>query len=81
MKYLYLVWSNLKRKKVRTVLTVLSIMVAFVLFGYLGAIRQGFSQGIDVAGLDRLIVRHKVSIIQLLLLVMRNLIMKLMTTL
>ena len=33
---------------------------------YLGAIRQGFSQGIDVAGVDRLIVRHKVSIIQFL---------------
>ena len=66
MKYLYLVWSNLMRKKVRTLLTLLSILVAFLLFGYLGAIRQGFSQGIDVAGLDRLIVRHKVSIIQLL---------------
>jgi len=66
MKYLYLVWSNLKRKKMRTILTLLSIMVAFTLFGYLGAIRQGFSQGIDVAGVDRLIVRHKVSIIQLL---------------
>jgi putative ABC transport system permease protein len=66
MKYLYLVWSNLKRKKIRTILTLLSIMVAFMLFGYLGAIRQGFSQGIDVAGADRLIVRHKVSIIQLL---------------
>ena len=66
MKYLYLVWSNLKRKKLRTILTLLSIMVAFMLFGYLGAIKQGFSQGIDVAGLDRLIVRHKVSIIQLL---------------
>src|SRR5210317_2677888 len=66
MKYLYLVWSNLKRKKLRTLLTLLSILVAFLLFGYLGAIRQGFSQGIDVAGLDRLIVRHKVSIIQLL---------------
>jgi putative ABC transport system permease protein len=66
MKYLYLIWSNLKRKKMRTILTLLSIMVAFMLFGYLGAIRQGFSQGIDVAGVDRLIVRHKVSIIQLL---------------
>lgn len=66
MKYLYLVWSNLMRKKLRTLLTLLSILVAFLLFGYLGAIRQGFSQGIDVAGLDRLIVRHKVSIIQLL---------------
>lgn len=66
MKFLYLVWSNLKRKKMRTVLTLLSIAVAFTLFGYLGAIKQGFSQGIDVAGVDRLIVRHKVSIIQLL---------------
>jgi putative ABC transport system permease protein len=66
MKYLYLVWSNLKRKKLRTILTLLSIMVAFMLFGYLGAIKQAFSQGIDVAGIDRLIVRHKVSIIQLL---------------
>jgi len=66
MKYLYLVWSNLKRKKIRSILTILSIMVAFMLFGYLGAIKQGFSQGIDVAGFDRLIVRHKVSIIQLL---------------
>ena len=65
MKYLYLVWSNLKRKKIRTILTLLSIMVAFLLFGYLGAIKQGFSQGIDVAGVDRLIVRHKISIIQL----------------
>jgi len=64
MKYLYLLWSNLRRKKMRSVLTVLSILVAFMLFAYLGAIRQGFSQGIDVAGLDRLIVRHRVSLIQ-----------------
>jgi len=66
VKYVHLVWSNLMRRKMRTLLTLLSILVAFLLFGYLGAIRQGFSQGIDVAGLDRLIVRHKVSIIQLL---------------
>jgi putative ABC transport system permease protein len=66
MKYLYLVWSNLKRKKMRTILTLLSVMVAFMLFGYLGAIKQAFNQGIDVAGLDRLIVRHKVSLIQML---------------
>jgi putative ABC transport system permease protein len=66
MKYLYLVWSNLKRKKVRSILTLLSIMAAFVLFGYLGAIKQGFSQGVEVAGMDRLITRHRVTIIQLL---------------
>lgn len=66
MKYLPLVWSNLKRKKLRSLLTLLSILVAFVLFGYLAAIRQALGQGVDVAGLDRLVVRHKVSIIQFL---------------
>jgi putative ABC transport system permease protein len=66
MKYLYLLFSSLKRKKLRTGLTILSIMVAFILFGYLTAIRQAFDAGIEVAGADRLIVRHKVSIIQLL---------------
>lgn len=64
MKYLSLVWSNLKRKKLRTTLTVFSILVAFLLFGYLAAIRQAFSMGVEVAGQDRLVVRHKVSIIQ-----------------
>ena len=66
MKYLFLIWSNLMRRKLRTLLTILSVLVAFVLFGYLAAIREGFSMGVDVAGLDRLIVRHKVSIIQFL---------------
>jgi len=66
MKYFYLIFSGLKRKKMRTGLTILSIMVAFILFGYLTAIRQAFDAGVEVAGADRLIVRHKVSIIQLL---------------
>jgi len=66
MKFARLVWSNLKRKKIRTLLTLASIFVAFILFGYLAAIRQALSAGIDVAGADRLVVRHKVSIIQLL---------------
>jgi putative ABC transport system permease protein len=66
MKYLYLVWSNLKRKKMRTILTLLSIIVAFLLFGYLSAIRQAFNAGITVAGADRLIVRHRVSLMQMM---------------
>lgn len=64
MKYLYLIFSSLKRKKLRTSLTVLSIMIAFILFAYLSAIRQAFDAGVEVAGIDRLIVRHKVSLIQ-----------------
>jgi putative ABC transport system permease protein len=66
MKFLHLVWSNLKRKKLRTSLTLLSIVVAFILFGMLSAIRQALVGGVELAGADRLIVRHKVSIIQLL---------------
>jgi putative ABC transport system permease protein len=66
MKFFPLIWSNLKRKKTRTVLTLLSIVVAFVLFGFLSAIKQALTGGVDIAGANRLVVRHKVSIIQLL---------------
>lgn len=66
MKFLHLIWGNLKRKKLRTSLTMLSIVVAFVLFGLLCAIKQGLTGGVELAGADRLVVRHKVSIIQLL---------------
>lgn len=62
----HLIWGNLTRKKLRTALTLLSILVAFVLFGLLCAIKQALVGGVELAGADRLIVRHKVSIIQLL---------------
>lgn len=63
MKYLPLLWSSLWRKKVRTVFTLLSIFVAFLLFGLLMTIRQAFSFGVEIAGLDRLVLIHKVSLI------------------
>lgn len=66
MKFLHLIRGNLGRKKLRTALTLLSILVAFLLFGFLCAIRQALVGGVELAGADRLIVRHKVSIIQLL---------------
>lgn len=66
MRFLFLVWSNLKRKKLRTVLTLLAVMVAFLLFGLLCTLKEALSAGVSMAGADRLIVRHKVSIIQLL---------------
>lgn len=66
MKFLPLVWAGLKRKKLRTVLTFLSIFVAFMLFAFLGALKEAFNGGVSMAGLDRLIVRHKVSLIQTL---------------
>ncbi|HNQ25030.1 MAG TPA: ABC transporter permease [Phycisphaerae bacterium] len=63
MRFLGLIWSNLKRRKLRTSLTLLSIFVAFLLFGLLCAIKEAFTAGITLAGVDRLIVRHKVSLI------------------
>lgn len=66
MKFLPLIWSNLMRRKLRTLLTILSIAVAFLLHGYLSAIRAGLEVGVPIAGQDRLVVRHKISIIQTL---------------
>jgi putative ABC transport system permease protein len=63
MKFLPLLWSNLWRKKTRTIFTLLSIFVAFVLFGLLMTIRTAFTFGVDIAGLDRLVLIHKVSLI------------------
>ncbi|ACB74797.1 ABC transporter permease [Opitutus terrae] len=72
MKFFSLVASNLKRKKVRTLLTILSIFVAFFLFGLLCALKKALDGGVSVAGADRLITRHKVSIIQMMPVSYRN---------
>ncbi len=66
MKFLAFIWSNLRRRKLRTALTLLSIFVAFVLFGFLMAITEAFTVGVTMANADRLVTRHKVSIIQTL---------------
>ncbi len=63
MKFLPLIWKNVWRRKFRTTFTLLSIFVAFLLFGILMTIRTAFSLGVDIAGLDRLILIHKVSLI------------------
>jgi putative ABC transport system permease protein len=64
MKYLPLIFANLFRKKLRTTLTIGSFAVSLFLFGLLVVVRGAFSQGMDVAGADRLDVINKVSIIQ-----------------
>jgi putative ABC transport system permease protein len=56
MKFLPLLLANLRRKKIRTVLTIGSFAVALFLFGVLFALRAGLRQGIDVAGANRLMV-------------------------
>jgi putative ABC transport system permease protein len=66
MKFFSLVWSNLKRRKLRTSLAILSIFIAFVLFGFLSALELAFTGGVNMADANRLLVRHRVSFIQLL---------------
>jgi putative ABC transport system permease protein len=66
VKFLPLIWRTLGRRRTRTVFTLLSIVVAFVLFGYLSAIDVAFGMGVEIVGADRLITIHKVSLIQLL---------------
>jgi len=64
VKFLPLLLANLKRKKLRTALTIGSFAVAMFLFGLLVAVRAGFTQGIDVAGADRLVVFGRTGVIQ-----------------
>ncbi len=64
MKFRRLVFANLFRKKIRTILTLGSFAVALFLFGLLFVVRGAFSQGVDVAGVDRLVTINRVSLIQ-----------------
>lgn len=64
MKFFPLVWANLRRKPARLLFTVLSVLVAFLLFGLLAATREAFVGGLDLVGNERLITMHKVSLVQ-----------------
>jgi len=63
VSFVSLIWAGLFRRRTRTVLTLFSIIVAFLLFGLLRSIADAFTVGVDVAGVDRLIVQPKYSII------------------
>ncbi len=56
--------ANLLRKKTRTILTLLSIVMAFLLFGLLQAVNVLFSTGADFVGATRLVTQARVSFTQ-----------------
>lgn len=67
MKYLHLIWAALFRRKTRTLLTLVSIIAAFLLFGMLDAVRTSFNQaGQSANGAERLQTGSKLSFIQTL---------------
>lgn len=60
MKYFPLIWAGLWRKKTRTTLTFLSIIVAFLLFGLLQGVNAAFRSGVEGANVNRLYVQSKI---------------------
>jgi putative ABC transport system permease protein len=63
MRYLSLIWMNVWRRRIRTTFTLLSIFIAFLLFGIVMTVREAFSLGVAVAGNDRLVLINKVTLI------------------
>jgi putative ABC transport system permease protein len=67
MKYFHLIWAALFRRKTRTILTLVSIIAAFLLFGMLDAVRTSFDQaGNSANGAERLQTGSRLSFIQTL---------------
>jgi putative ABC transport system permease protein len=64
VRYGPLVWAGLFRKRTRTVLTLLSILVAFLLFGFLQAVKIAFEAGAESADAKRLLTTARYSIIE-----------------
>ena len=60
--WLPLVRANLMRRKLRFTFTLISILLAFLMFGMLDALRTSLSQAVNLAGADRLMAMSKVNI-------------------
>jgi len=59
-----LVRKNLFRKKLRAILMIVSILVAFLIFGMLAGFYRAFTAGEDRAAADRLVVVNKINFTQ-----------------
>jgi putative ABC transport system permease protein len=60
MKYFPLVWAGLWRRPARSIFTLLSVAVAFFLFGILQGLNDGFDKTIADQHLDRLITDTRI---------------------
>ena len=61
MKYVFLVWSGMWRKRTRALLILLQVTVAFTLFGVLQGLDTGINQAIARTHADRMYVMSRVS--------------------
>ena len=59
-----LVRKNLFRRKLRAILMIVSILVAFMIFGVLTGVYRSFNAGEDRAAADRMITVNKINFTQ-----------------
>jgi putative ABC transport system permease protein len=64
VRYLPLLWAGLFRRKARTILTLSSVIVSFLLLGLLNAVTVAFESGADAADAKRLLTTARYSIIE-----------------
>lgn len=64
MTLIELVRKNLFRKRLRTILTIIAIFMAFAIYGVLATFQNAMTAGIDSAAADRLMVLNKISFTQ-----------------
>lgn len=64
MNDVVLVFKNLFRRKLRAALMIVSIMVAFAIFGVLYSFERAFNAGQDLAAADRLVTVNKINFTQ-----------------
>jgi len=64
LRFIPLIFANLRRRPLRSLFTLFSIAVAFLLYGLLAAVKNGFEANVELAGADRLVTMDKVSIVQ-----------------
>ena len=56
-----LMWKNVWRRKLRTILTIVSILIAFLIFGVLRSFDHALHAGVDLAAADRLVVVNRIN--------------------
>ena len=63
LRWLPIVWANLKRRKLRLAFTFISILLAFLMFGMLDALRTSLAGVVNIVGADRVLVQSKINMI------------------
>ena len=64
MKFFPLLWAGLWRKRTRTVLTLLSVVIAFLLFGLLQGVNSWLSNALEETRVNRLYTVSRISYIE-----------------